>query len=90
MIVSYDITNDKLRNSFAKFLKKFGFRLQYSVFQIKNSKHVLDNITAEINSYYGKKFCQTDSVIIIQLSRQCKKIYFGYATNENDEFMIIG
>ncbi len=89
MIVSYDIANDKLRNSFAKFLKKFGFRLQYSVYQIKNSKRVLDNITAEINSYYGKKFCQTDSVIILQLSQQCKKTCFGYAANENDEFMII-
>ena len=51
LIVSYDISDDKLRNRFSKYLKKFGFRLQYSVFQVKNSKRVLDNITTEINAY---------------------------------------
>ena len=89
LIVSYDIADDKLRNKFAKFLKKFGFRLQYSVFQVKNSEHVLKNITTEINTTFGKMFEQKDSVIIFQLSQQCKKTCFGYAVNEDDELMII-
>jgi len=89
LIVSYDIANDKLRSQFSNFLKKFGYRLQYSVFQVKNSKRVLDNITAEINSYFGKRFEQTDSVIIFQLSQQCKKTCFGYAVNDDDELMIV-
>ena len=89
LIVSYDIADDKLRNKFAKFLKKFGFRLQYSVFQVKNSEHVLKNITTEINATFGKKFEQKDSVIIFQLSQQCKKTCFGYAVNDDDELMII-
>ena len=56
LLVSYDISDDKLRTKFAKFLKKFGYRLQYSVFQVTNSQRVLENITAEINNTFGKKF----------------------------------
>lgn len=89
LIVSYDISEDKLRNSFSNFLKKFGFRLQYSVFQVKNSKRVLDNIVTEINSYFGKKFEKTDSVIIFHLSEQCKKYCFGYASNDDDELIMV-
>jgi CRISPR-associated protein Cas2 len=89
LIVSYDIANDKLRGQFAKFLKKFGFRLQFSVYQVKNSKRVLDNITTEINTSFGKKFEQTDSVIIFHLSQQCKKYCFGYAANDDDELIIV-
>ena len=89
LIVSYDIADDKLRSKFAKYLKKFGFRLQYSVFQVKNSEHVLKNITTEINTTFGKMFEQKDSVIIFQLSQQCKKTCFGYAVNDDDELMII-
>ena len=44
ILVSYDISNDKVRTKFAKFLSKFGFRLQYSVFEIHNSEAVLSNI----------------------------------------------
>jgi len=89
LIVSYDITDDKLRNKFSNFLKKFGFRLQYSVFQVKNSTRILNNIAAEISTSFGKKFEQTDSVIIFQLSKQCKKICFGYAANDDDELIIV-
>jgi CRISPR-associated protein Cas2 len=89
LIVSYDISNDKLRGQFAKYLEKFGFRLQYSVFQVKNSHRVLENITTEINNVFGKKFDQTDSVIIFHLSQTCKKYCFGYALNDKDELIII-
>jgi CRISPR-associated protein Cas2 len=89
LIVSYDIADDKLRDRFAKYLKKFGYRLQYSVFQIKNSKRILDNITTEINTSFGKQFKQTDSVIIFHLSQQCKKYCFGYAVNDDDELIIV-
>ena len=89
LIVSYDISDDKLRTKFAKFLSKFGFRLQYSVFQVKNSERVLNNIIAEITGKFGKKFQQTDSIIIFHMSKQCKKYAFGYAANDDDELLII-
>lgn len=90
LIVSYDISSNKLRSRFSKFLLKFGFRLQYSVIQIKNSKRILTNIIAEIEADFAKSFTQTDSVIIFNLSKQCKIYRYGYAKNDLDELLIIG
>jgi len=89
LLVSYDISDDKLRTKFAKYLKKFGFRLQYSVFQVTNSKRVLENISAEIENNFGKHFEETDSVIIFHLSKQCKKYCFGYAKHDDDDLIVI-
>jgi CRISPR-associated protein Cas2 len=33
VIISYDITDNKLRNKIAKLLEKYGFRVQKSVFE---------------------------------------------------------
>ena len=38
------IANDKLRTSFAKYLSRFGHRIQYSVFEIDNSKRIVDSV----------------------------------------------
>lgn len=89
LIVSYDISNDKVRTRFSKFLSKFGYRLQYSVFQVKNSKRILDNIVSELHNSYEPVFDQNDSVIIFQLSENCKKIHYGYARNEEDTLIFV-
>ncbi|AQQ10484.1 CRISPR-associated endoribonuclease Cas2 [Sedimentisphaera cyanobacteriorum] len=89
LIVSYDISNDKLRTRFAKYLSKFGFRLQYSVFQIKNSKRILETVCSEIENEFGKKFSQTDSVIIFHLSKQCRKYCYGYAVNDDKDVIVV-
>lgn len=62
LLVSYDISDDKLRSHFSKFLTKYGSRLQYSVYQIKNSQRVLEIIGLQIEKYYGRRFSQRDSV----------------------------
>lgn len=89
LIISYDIADDKLRTKFSKYLSKFGGRLQYSVFEIRNSERVLDNITTQITNYFEKKFSQTDSVMIFDLSKQCKITRFGYAKNDETDLIII-
>lgn len=89
IIVSYDISDDKTRTRFSKYLKKFGHRLQYSVFEIDVSERMLDVIKAEINNKYLKKFNQEDSVIIFRLSNTCKITRYGYAANDNDDFIIV-
>lgn len=89
LIISYDISNDKLRTHFSKFLSKFGTRLQYSVFQIRNSDRVLENITTQITYHFQKKFSQKDSVIIFELSKQCKITRYGYAKNDETDLIII-
>lgn len=55
VIVSYDISNDKLRTSFAKYLSRFGHRIQYSVFEIDNSKRIVDNIVNDLTNTFVSK-----------------------------------
>ena len=89
LVVSYDISDDKLRTKFSKLLCKFGFRLQYSVFQIKNSERILNNLRAIIEGEYSKKFSQSDSVIIFIFSKQCKVVRYGYAKNDEDDLIFV-
>ena len=56
ILISYDIKDDKLRTKFSKYIKKYGYRVQYSVFEITNSKRMLDNIMSEIKSNFEKLY----------------------------------
>lgn len=89
ILISYDIQNDKLRTKFSKYLQKFGYRLQYSVYEITNSKRMLANIMAEITNNFEKRFSQTDSVIVIETSENCKITKWGYAKNDEDDIIIV-
>lgn len=89
IIISYDIKDNKLRNKFSKFIKKFGYRLQYSVYEITNSKHMLTNIANQIKNIYEKQFDQNDSVIIIETSENCKITKFGFAKNDESDIIVI-
>lgn len=89
ILVSYDISDDKLRAKFSKYLQKFGHRIQYSVFEIDNSKKILDNISLGIKNNFEKRFSQSDSVIIFELSTSCKITRYGYAKNEESDLHII-
>lgn len=89
VVVSYDISNDKLRTKFAKYLSRFGHRLQYSVFEIYNSEKIVNNIVNDLKNKYEKSFSQEDSVIIFKLSSSCEVLRFGYAKNDEKDFIII-
>ena len=89
VVVSYDISNDKLRTKFAKYLSRFGHRLQYSVFEIDNSEKIVNNIINVLKNKYEKSFSQEDSVIIFKLSSSCEVLRFGYAKNDEKDFIII-
>lgn len=89
LVISYDIQDDKLRTKFSKFLKKYGYRLQYSVFEIKNSKRILGIIIEEIRHKFEKQFSNSDSIMIFQYSKAStdKIIKFGYAKNMDDDII---
>jgi CRISPR-associated protein Cas2 len=89
LLVTYDIANDRLRSKFSKYLSKFGRRLQYSVFEVKNSERILKLICFEITTNYSKKFDQSDSVIIFKMSSSCEQINFGYAKNDESDLIIL-
>lgn len=90
LLVSYDFSNDKTRTQFSKFLKKFGRKLQYSVYEIRNSDRVLHNILSEVRLKYKNKFTGADSVIIISVCEGCKKkvVRYGYAKNDEKDVII--
>lgn len=86
-LVVYDISDDKLRTRLSKFLMRFGRRLQFSVFEIRNSERILDNIRTELKLKFEKKFTQGDSVMIMRVDDNAICDHFGYAKNEETDFL---
>ena len=89
LIVSYDISDDKLRTKFAKYLEKYGSRMQCSVFRIKNSSYVLQNITYDIENKFKTRFQESDSVLIFQLSETCKITRYGHNAHDDEDSLFI-
>lgn len=89
IIISYDISDTKLRTRFSKYICRFGYRIQYSVYQINHSNTILNNICTDIENKFSKQFSETDSVYIFQLSKNCKITKYGYAKHEDDDIIII-
>lgn len=89
LIISYDISSNELRNNFSKFLSKFGYRIQYSVFKIKNSERIIENIKTKIDCYFSKEFKQSDSIIILNLSKTCESTTYGYIKNNETDLVIV-
>ena len=89
LLVAYDIADDKLRTRFSKFLSKVGRRIQYSLFELKNSERILNLVSLEIKAKYANKFCQSDSVIIFKMSTSCEQMSFGYAKNDETDLIIL-
>lgn len=90
LFVSYDFGNNKVRSKFSKFLKKFGRKLQYSVYEVRHSQRVLQNIMSEVELKYSKQFKNADSIIIAPLCEACKKkvVRYGYAVNEEKDVIM--
>ena len=59
IIISYDIADDKLRAKFSKYITRFGYRLQYSVYMIENGPRTLSAIISDLESIWEKKFSET-------------------------------
>ena len=89
IIVSYDISNDKKRRHFQKFIEKFGHRLQYSVYEMENSDRILNNVVTQIENKFSKQFDESDSVLIFMLSSSCKTIKYGFPRHEDKELYIV-
>lgn len=89
LIISYDISNDKLRSKFAKMLTKNGaIRLQYSVYEVNNTNRVLDNLTTKIEGLFAKEFEGGDSVIIFDVSSVRLKKY-GNAIHRDQDIVYL-
>ena len=88
LLVLYDIQSDRTRTQVSNFLKKFGRRVQYSVFEIRNSRRVIDNIKSEMDSNFAKKFTQGDSVLVYDVGDDSNILRFGYPKNEEYDLLL--
>lgn len=83
IIVSYDISNNKLRTKFSKMLQKQGaIRVQNSVYEVENTKRIIDNVKIQID-IFKKQFKFDDSVIIFDVESN-KLIKYGNAIHRDE------
>lgn len=88
IVVSYDIADDLLRSRFARMLTKNGaIRLQYSVYEIVNTKRVVDNLYIKIESF-SKHFTPADSVIIFDVQSD-KLTKYGNAIHRDKDVVYL-
>lgn len=90
ILITYDISDTKVRAKFSKFINKYGRKVQYSVYEIKNSERILQNIQNEIELRYKPRFKGSDSILIFNISKidEKKIIRYGYAKNEELDVVV--
>lgn len=89
LVISYDISDDRLRAKFSKMLTKYGaIRLQYSVYEVNNTDRVINNLIVMIEEAFAKKFDGGDSVIIFDVSTVKLKKY-GNALHRDKDIVYI-
>jgi CRISPR-associated protein Cas2 len=87
LIVSYDISDDKLRRQFSKMLEQNGgIRLQYSVFEVNNTKRIQEVLKIKIESKFAKKFDGGDSILIFETDNN-KTIKYGNAIHRDQDLL---
>ena len=67
IVISYDISDTKLRARFSRLLTKMGaIRLQYSVYEIINTNRIMSNLELKIKEF-SKSFSMDDSVVVFKV-----------------------
>lgn len=88
LVISYDITDDLTRSRFARMLTKNGaVRLQYSVYEVVNTKRVTESLFLKIESY-AKHFKFSDSVIIFDVDKE-KMTKYGNAIHRDEDIVYL-
>jgi CRISPR-associated protein Cas2 len=88
IIVTYDISDNKLRTHFSKFLEKYGVRVQFSVFEIQNSKRLIDIVIYAIENKFKKRFESGDSIYIFKANHS-DTIRYGSAGLIDKDLILI-
>lgn len=89
MVVSYDISDGLLRSRFSRMLTKNGaVRLQYSVYEIRNTKRVMDNIKTKIDAYFLPKFTGADSIMLFSVDDDTV-VKYGNAIHRDQSLIIL-
>ncbi len=70
VMVSYDVVDDKTRMRLLKFLKNFGNRVQYSVFECELNEEQFEKMKQGVESIINKK---EDRVRYYVICKACMK-----------------
>jgi len=66
--------------------KQGGIRLQYSVFELNNTKRIQDTLKIKIESNYAKHFDGGDSVFIFETDEK-KAVKYGNAIHRDQDLL---
>ena len=69
LLVTYDIVSDKKRKKVDKLLSEYGYRVNYSVFELEVKKVVYTTLCEKLLSYMGKR----DSIRIYHHTKETIK-----------------
>lgn len=73
-----------MRTNFMKMLKSNGaIRLQYSVYEVRNTRRVMDNLVAKIEAF-SKHFTSDDSVVVFEVDSD-KLTKYGNAIHRDQD-----
>lgn len=84
IIVTYDISSNKTRTHFSKFLEKYGVRVQFSVYEIQNSKRVLSIVQNAIAAKFSKRFEPGDSIYVFTANHDDTQRYGSASLLDKD------
>lgn len=70
-VISYDISDNKLRTKLAKLLEGYGVRVHYSVFECRLEYEKYRELYYQMK-VYAEKF-QEDSIRIYRICRNCEQ-----------------
>jgi len=76
-IICYDFSSDRARARFVKVLSKYGFRIQYSVFEFNLDQETWEKLLKELQK---KKFLEGNhNIVIIPITEAVHKkiVYLG-------------
>ena len=85
VVIIYDITNNKARVKFAKFLLGYGFRVQKSAFEAKLTHKKYTKLIGEIPRYISSD----DSVRLYKIIGRGQVLTWGADLQEQNEEIII-
>ncbi len=89
LIISYDISNDKKRAKFAKFLEQSGARIQYSVFKIEHSDRFLASLIEEIQDKFIPGLNTGDSVYVFNPCPCCEILLLTGGKIQDEMFVVV-
>lgn len=85
ILIIYDITDNKKRNKFAKFLQGYGNRVQKSAFEARISRKKYTQLLSKVPAYVAKE----DSVRIYRISGQGQVTAWGISNDVEQEEIIL-